>query len=156
MATWGSSSSGAEGPGGAPSTTSSSTTSTSTATDDAAMDDDCDVIALPPPPQQSAHNTMMTSASDADHQLAQLQQQLSCMGTTDKDVLVAQLQKIIGPSLNPYAAQFFLDMNNWLAFFSFPWQRKAIHFVHYSIHFSMATNWVEIYWLQLFPHSNWV
>ncbi|CAG7816807.1 unnamed protein product [Allacma fusca] len=42
-----------------------------------------------------------------------LVQQFSCLGTTDKDVLVAQLQKLIGPQLNATAAQFFLDMNNW-------------------------------------------
>lgn len=39
--------------------------------------------------------------------------QFSCLGTTDKDVLVAQLQKLVGPQLNASAAQFFLDMNNW-------------------------------------------
>lgn len=42
-----------------------------------------------------------------------LVQQFSCLGTTDKDVLVAQLQKLVGPQLNATAAQFFLDMNNW-------------------------------------------
>lgn len=42
-----------------------------------------------------------------------LVQQFSCLGTTDKDVLVAQLQKLVGPQLNTSAAHFFLDMNNW-------------------------------------------
>jgi hypothetical protein len=42
-----------------------------------------------------------------------LVQQFNCLGTTDKEVLVAQLQKLVGPQLNASAAQFFLDMNNW-------------------------------------------
>ncbi|KAL1491588.1 hypothetical protein ABEB36_012163 [Hypothenemus hampei] len=44
-----------------------------------------------------------------------LLQQFSCMGTTDKDELVQQLQKLLGsPShLNYNTAAFFLDMNNW-------------------------------------------
>ncbi|CAL8142516.1 unnamed protein product [Orchesella dallaii] len=42
-----------------------------------------------------------------------LVQQFSCLGTTDKEVLVAQLQKLVGPQLNTSAAHFFLDMNNW-------------------------------------------
>lgn len=39
--------------------------------------------------------------------------QFSCMGTTDKDELVQQLQKLLGSQLNYSAAAFFLDMNNW-------------------------------------------
>ncbi|KAF5294645.1 hypothetical protein FQA39_LY02777 [Lamprigera yunnana] len=42
-----------------------------------------------------------------------LLQQFSCMGTTDKDELVRQLQKLLGNQLNYSAAVFFLDMNNW-------------------------------------------
>ncbi|XP_044258652.1 protein ILRUN [Tribolium madens] len=42
-----------------------------------------------------------------------LLQQFSCMGTTDKDELVQQLQKLLGSSLNYSTAAFFLDMNNW-------------------------------------------
>ncbi|XP_050308788.1 protein ILRUN [Anthonomus grandis grandis] len=44
-----------------------------------------------------------------------LLQQFSCMGTTDKDELIQQLQKLLGsPShLNHSTAAFFLDMNNW-------------------------------------------
>lgn len=44
-----------------------------------------------------------------------LLRQFSCMGTTDKDELVQQLQKLLGsPShLNYSTAAFFLDMNNW-------------------------------------------
>ncbi|KAJ3627482.1 hypothetical protein MTP99_014856 [Tenebrio molitor] len=42
-----------------------------------------------------------------------LLQQFSCMGTTDKEELVQQLQKLLGSSLNYSTAVFFLDMNNW-------------------------------------------
>lgn len=42
-----------------------------------------------------------------------LLQQFSCMGTTDRDELVKQLQKLLGPQLNYSTATFFLDMNNW-------------------------------------------
>ncbi|XP_060523624.1 protein ILRUN [Cylas formicarius] len=44
-----------------------------------------------------------------------LLQQFSCMGTTDKDELVQQLQKLLGSPthLNYSTAAFFLDMNNW-------------------------------------------
>ncbi|KAH0552597.1 protein ILRUN [Cotesia glomerata] len=43
-----------------------------------------------------------------------LLQQFSCMGTTDKDDLVKQLQKLLaGSQLNEATATFFLDMNNW-------------------------------------------
>lgn len=41
-----------------------------------------------------------------------LLQQFSCMGTTDKDELVQQLQKLLG-SINFSTATFFLEMNNW-------------------------------------------
>lgn len=42
-----------------------------------------------------------------------LLQQFSCLGTTDKDELVQQLQKLLGSQLNYSTATFFLDMNNW-------------------------------------------
>lgn len=42
-----------------------------------------------------------------------LLQQFSCMGTTDKDELIQQLQKLLGSHMNYNTAQFFLDMNNW-------------------------------------------
>lgn len=42
-----------------------------------------------------------------------LLQQFSCLGTTDKEDLVRQLQKLIGSQLNENTASFFLDMNNW-------------------------------------------
>lgn len=40
-------------------------------------------------------------------------QQFSCLGTTDHDELVSQLQKVLGNQLNYTTARFFLDMNNW-------------------------------------------
>lgn len=51
---------------------------------------------------------------EVDNELDQnLLQQFSCMGTTDKDDLVRQLQKLVGHNLNSSTAAFFLDMNNW-------------------------------------------
>lgn len=42
-----------------------------------------------------------------------LLQQFSCLGTTDRDELIKQLQRLLGSSLNWETAAFFLDMNNW-------------------------------------------
>lgn len=42
-----------------------------------------------------------------------LLQQFSCLGTTDRDVLICQLQKVLGYQLNTTECAFFLDMNNW-------------------------------------------
>ncbi|KAL0839763.1 hypothetical protein ABMA28_016402 [Loxostege sticticalis] len=39
--------------------------------------------------------------------------QFSCMNTTDRDELVNQMQRLLGPSLNRNTASFFLDMSNW-------------------------------------------
>lgn len=54
----------------------------------------------------------INSAMDAEQSLLQ---QFSCMGTTDKEDLIQQLQKLLGsPShLSNSKAAFFLDMNNW-------------------------------------------
>jgi hypothetical protein len=49
---------------------------------------------------------------DVDDFDQDLLQQFSCMGTTDKEILVSQLQKLVGTA-NKAAATFFLDMNNW-------------------------------------------
>ncbi|KAK0140842.1 hypothetical protein N1851_022165 [Merluccius polli] len=46
---------------------------------------------------------------------AELMQRFSCMGTTDKDVLVSEFQRLLGFQLNPAGCAFFLDMTNWLA-----------------------------------------
>lgn len=51
---------------------------------------------------------------DVDTDLdASLLQQFSCLGTTDRDVLISQLQKLLGNQLNAAGCAFFLDMNNW-------------------------------------------
>jgi hypothetical protein len=42
-----------------------------------------------------------------------LLQQFSCMGTTDHEVLISQLRKLVGDDVNEATASFFLDMNNW-------------------------------------------
>nr|CAG4642011.1 EOG090X0CQ9 [Eurycercus lamellatus] len=42
-----------------------------------------------------------------------LLQQFSCMGTTDHEVLISQLRKLVGDDVNETTASFFLDMNNW-------------------------------------------
>ncbi|XP_076236858.1 protein ILRUN [Calliopsis andreniformis] len=53
----------------------------------------------------------MNANNDLDQHLLQ---QFSCLGTTDKDDLVKQLQKLLaGSHLNKATATFFLDMNNW-------------------------------------------
>lgn len=51
---------------------------------------------------------------DIDNDLdGQLLQQFSSLGTTDKEVLIAEFQKLLGNQLNPAGCAFFLDMNNW-------------------------------------------
>lgn len=51
---------------------------------------------------------------DVDNDIDQsLMQQFSCMGTTDKDVLISQFQRLLDNQLNPAGCAFFLDMNNW-------------------------------------------
>lgn len=51
---------------------------------------------------------------DVDNELdGQLLQQFSSLGTTDKEVLIAEFQKLLGNQLNPAGCAFFLDMNNW-------------------------------------------
>lgn len=42
-----------------------------------------------------------------------LLQQFSCMGTTDREELIKELQKVLGCNVTYAAASFFLDMNNW-------------------------------------------
>lgn len=51
---------------------------------------------------------------DVDNDLdGKLLQQFSSMGTTDRDVLISEFQKLLGNQLNPAGCAFFLDMNNW-------------------------------------------
>lgn len=44
---------------------------------------------------------------------ADLLQKFSCMNTTDRDVLVEQLKRLLGEHINDESAVFWLDMNNW-------------------------------------------
>ncbi|XP_032511973.1 protein ILRUN isoform X2 [Danaus plexippus] len=37
----------------------------------------------------------------------------SCMNTTDREELIGQMQRLLGPSLTYNTASFFLDMSNW-------------------------------------------
>jgi len=54
---------------------------------------------------------------DVDNDIDQnFLQQFSCLGTTDRDELVKQLQILVGNNLNEAAAAFFLDMNNWCVY----------------------------------------
>ncbi|XP_072941571.1 protein ILRUN [Epargyreus clarus] len=39
--------------------------------------------------------------------------QFSCMNTNDREELIGQMQRLLGPSLNYKTASFFLDMSNW-------------------------------------------
>lgn len=51
---------------------------------------------------------------DVDSDLdGKLLQQFSSMGTTDREVLISEFQKLLGNKLNPECCAFFLDMNNW-------------------------------------------
>ncbi|XP_056279818.1 protein ILRUN-like [Pseudoliparis swirei] len=51
---------------------------------------------------------------DLDLDLDQeLMQKFSCLGTTDKDILISEFQRLLGFQLNPAGCAFFLDMTNW-------------------------------------------
>ncbi|CAL8367445.1 unnamed protein product [Lota lota] len=51
---------------------------------------------------------------DMDLDLDQdLMQKFSCMGTSDKDTLISEFQRLLGFQLNPAGCAFFLDMTNW-------------------------------------------
>ncbi|VVC91705.1 protein ILRUN [Leptidea sinapis] len=39
--------------------------------------------------------------------------QFSCMNTTDRDEIINQMQRLLGPTLSNNTASFFLDMTNW-------------------------------------------
>lgn len=51
-----------------------------------------------------------SNASDIDQNLLL---QFSCMNTTDREELIGQMQRFLGPSMNYNTASFFLDMSNW-------------------------------------------
>uniref|UniRef100_A0A8C6C0H4 Next to BRCA1 central domain-containing protein n=1 Tax=Monodon monoceros TaxID=40151 RepID=A0A8C6C0H4_MONMO len=43
----------------------------------------------------------------------ELMQKFSCLGTTDKDVLISEFQRLLGFQLNPAVCALFKDMTNW-------------------------------------------
>lgn len=47
---------------------------------------------------------------------AGLLRQFNCMLTTDKEVLIKELQTLVGAHLNEHTARFYLEMNDWLVF----------------------------------------
>ena len=56
-----------------------------------------------------SENMSTESGADVDLLL-----QFQCMGTNDRDVLISEFQRLLGPSvLKPEACAFFLEMNNW-------------------------------------------
>lgn len=60
-----------------------------------------------------SENMVSDSGADIDLLL-----QFQCMGTNDRDVLIAEFQRLLGPSsLKPEACAFFLEMNNWSVHF---------------------------------------
>jgi hypothetical protein len=44
---------------------------------------------------------------------SQLLQQFSSMATTDREVLIAEFQRLLGNQISMADCAFFLDMNNW-------------------------------------------
>jgi len=44
---------------------------------------------------------------------SQLLQQFSSMATNDREVLIAEFQRLLGNQLSDTGCAFFLDMNNW-------------------------------------------
>lgn len=64
----------------------------------------------PVPPRLCCGTPMEGTDMDVD---AELMQKFSCMGTTDKDVLISEFQRLLGFQLNPAGCAFFLDMTNW-------------------------------------------
>ncbi|CAH2092205.1 unnamed protein product [Euphydryas editha] len=57
------------------------------------------------------------SAGEISQNLGEIDQnlllQFSCMNTTDREELISQMQRLLGPTLNYNTASFFLDMSNW-------------------------------------------
>lgn len=51
--------------------------------------------------------------------------QFSCMGTQDKDILIAELHGILDSQLSREGCAFFLEMTNWYVFTTF---RKYVLF----------------------------
>lgn len=64
------------------------------------------------PPSLPRDSRVLMEGMDIDLD-PELMQKFSCMGTTDKDVLISEFQRLLGFQLNPAGCAFFLDMTNW-------------------------------------------
>lgn len=71
----------------------------------------CKLVSQPP---VSAPGLSVMEGMDLDLD-QELMQKFSCMGTTDKDILISEFQRLLGFQLNPAGCAFFLDMTNWWA-----------------------------------------
>ena len=60
---------------------------------------------------------------------SQLLQQFSSMATTDREVLIAEFQRLLGNQLSDAGCAFFLDMNNWQGILLFSDSQCAINIV---------------------------
>jgi len=57
----------------------------------------------------SNDESMVMESNEADLLL-----QFQCLGTNDRDALIREFQRLLGPNnLEPEACAFFLEMNNW-------------------------------------------
>lgn len=64
------------------------------------------------PDELMSENMSMNESSAETDLLLQFQ----CMGTNDRDALIAEFQRLLGSetsNLRPEACAFFLEMNNW-------------------------------------------
>jgi len=57
---------------------------------------------------------------------SQLLQQFSSMATTDREVLIAEFQRLLGNRLSDAGCAFFLDMNNWQVIVFLHWISSVI------------------------------
>lgn len=107
---------------------------------------------------------------DVDNDLVDqhLLQQFSCMGTTDKEELVRQMQKLAGDNMNATTASFFLDMNNWnlqaavCSYFDFESPSKLPSMIlvcdeisEGSVIFPPATKFNKVWMIQNNGEENW-
>lgn len=66
------------------------------------------------PDNNDPHDVMMDASGTSDATDLDLLLQFQCMGTNDRDALIMEFQRLLGPvSLQPEACAFFLEMNNW-------------------------------------------
>jgi len=68
-----------------------------------------------------------TAEMDVDGDVdSQLLQQFSSMATTDREVLIAEFQRLLGNRLSDAGCAFFLDMNNWQVIVFLHWISSVI------------------------------